>query len=153
MADATTRADIEAFFASRALAVVGVSRAGKGFGAAAYRELKAKGFTLYPVHPEAEQVEGDRCVRSLSALPGPVGGVLVVTPPAESVKVVKDAAAAGIQRVWLQQGAGSEEAIRVCREHGLHVVSGRCVLMFAEPVAPFHQVHRFFVRLFGKLPG
>ncbi len=148
-----TQADIKEFLAQRALAVVGVSRSGKGFGIAAYRELKQKGYTVYPVHREAATIDGDPCYSSLGALPGPVGGVLVVTPPLESDQVVQDAIKAGIKRVWLQQGADSESAVKTCLDHGLSVIPGQCVLMFAEPAASFHKVHRFFVRVFGRLPA
>jgi predicted CoA-binding protein len=130
-----------------------VSRSGRGFGAAAYRELKAKGYVLHPVHREAPVIEGDAAVPSLKALAGQVGGVLVVTPPAESARVVRDAVAAGIGRVWLQQGAQSEEAVGFCRDNGVTVIAGECVLMFAEPTRSFHKAHRFFARVFGRLPG
>ena len=63
-----TKAAVDDFLAQRSLAVVGVSRGGKKFGNRAYRELKAKGYQLFPVHPEAEVLEGDPCYPSLSAL-------------------------------------------------------------------------------------
>ncbi len=147
-----TQADITGFLAERTLAIVGVSRSGKGFGTAAYRELKQKGYTVYPVHREATAIDGEPCYPSLSALPAPVGGVVVVTPPRETESVVQDAVKAGIKRVWLQQGAVSEQAVKTCQDHGISVVPGECVLMFAEPAASFHKLHRFVVRIFGRLP-
>ncbi len=56
----TSRATVDDFLAQRSLAVVGVSRGGKKFGNMVYRELKAKGYRLFPIHPEAEELEGDR---------------------------------------------------------------------------------------------
>jgi hypothetical protein len=113
----------------------------------AYRILKRNGYTLYPVHPAAQELAGDRAHASLAALPERVEGVLVVVPPEQALRVVQDAAAAGIERVWLQQGAESPEAVRFCEEHGLRVVYGRCILMFAEPVGFGHRLHRWFTRL------
>jgi len=155
-----TQAAVNDFLAQRSLAVVGVSRGGKKFGNMAYRELKTKGYQLFPVHPEAEVLEGDRCYPSLSALPeqaspeatARVGGVLVIVPPAETERVVRDAAAAGIPRVWMQQGAESESAIRFCEEHDISVVAGECILMFAEPLRFYHRPHRWVWKLLGKLP-
>ncbi len=147
-----TKATVDDFLAQRSLAVVGVSRGGKKFGNTAYRELKAKGYRLFPVHPEAEVLEGDKCYPSLSSLPEPVGGVLVVVPPARTEQVVRDATAANIPRVWMQQGAGSGEAIRFCEEHSISVVAGECILMFAEPLKFYHKPHRWIWRLLGKLP-
>ncbi len=148
----TTREAITDFLGQRTLALVGVSRGGKKFGNAAFRELTAKGYTVYPVHPEAATVEGVRCWPSLADLPEPVGGVLVVVPPAQTERVVGEALAAGIRRIWLQQGAESTAAIRAGEAGGASVVHGECVLMFAEPAHWFHRAHRGVKRLFGGLP-
>ena len=148
-----SRASIEDFVAQRKIAVVGVSRSAKRFGAAAYRELKARGYELYAVHPEAESVLGDRCFPSLAALPEPVDGVLVIVPPERSLQVVEEAIAAGIRRVWLQQGAESKEAIERARAAEVSVVHNECILMFAGARIGFpHSLHRFFRSLFGRMP-
>jgi predicted CoA-binding protein len=65
---------------------------------------------------------------------------------------VQEAAQAGIKRVWMQQGAESQEAIRFCEQNGMSTVHGECIMMFAEPLG-FHGIHRFVWRLLGKLPN
>ena len=109
-------------------------------------------FNLFPVHPEADEVEGDRCYPSLGDLPESVDGLFVCISPNRTEQVVREAAAAGIKRVWLQQGAASGEAIAYCREQGMEVVHGECILMFAEPAGLGHRMHRGLWRLLGKLP-
>ena len=74
----TDKKTVQDFLAQKTIAVVGVSRSGKKFGNMAYRELKSKGYQVYPVHPSAEQVEGDRAYPNLAALPEKPGGVLVI---------------------------------------------------------------------------
>jgi len=148
----TSKAAVADFVSQRKLAVVGVSRKKMKFGNLAFRELKRKGYKLFPVHPHAEQLEGERCSASLAALPEPVDGLLVIVPPAQAEQVVREAAAAGIRRVWLQQGAGSPAAIRFCEDNGISVVHGECILMFAEPAAWYHRAHRWVWGLLGKLP-
>ncbi|MGV8039415.1 MAG: CoA-binding protein [Thermoanaerobaculaceae bacterium] len=148
----TSRAAVEELLGQRTLAVVGASRSGRGFGNVILRELRARGWKVLPVHPEAASLEGEPCMATLAALPEAVGGVIVNVPPAEATRVVREAAAAGITRVWLQQGAQSPEAEQVAREAGMTLVSGECVLMFAEPVGVLHRVHRCFKRWFGTLP-
>jgi len=148
----TSKAAVADFVSQRKLAVVGVSRKKMKFGNLAFRELKRKGYKLFPVHPHAEQLEGERCSASLAALPEPVEGLLVIVPPAQAEQVVREAAAAGIRRVWLQQGAGSPAAIRFCEDNGISVVHGECILMFAEPAAWYHRAHRWVWGLLGKLP-
>ena len=148
----TTRADVDDFLASERIAVVGVSRTGRKFGRAAYRELKAKGYDVVPVHPEAADIDGDPCAASLAAVAPPVDGVLVVVPPARALDVVREAERAGINRVWLQQGAQSDEAIRFCHQHGMRVVADECILMFARPTGFVHRAHRWIASAIGQVP-
>ena len=147
-----TKQDIKEFLSQKTLAIAGLSRDDKAFSATVNRELKARGYRLLPVNPHAETIAGEQCYPSMTALPEKVGGVVVFTPPAESEKVVRDAAARGIARVWLQQGAESATAIEYCLQKGMQVVSGKCILMFAEPVGSIHGVHRWFAKIFGQLP-
>lgn len=147
-----TRAEIEAFMAQKTLALAGASRSGRKFGNAVLRELKAKGYEVYVVHPTASEIEGVGCAASLAQLPKAVGGLVCIVPPAETEKLVREAVGAGIKRIWMQRGAESDEAIRICREHGISVIHGECILMFAEPVGGVHRFHRWLRGVFGKMP-
>jgi predicted CoA-binding protein len=147
-----TRQDIQEFIAERTIAVVGMSRAPQSFSANATKELKAKGYRIFPVNPNAAEIQREKCFPSLAALPEPVGAVLFLTPPAATERAVREAAEAGMTLMWIQQGAESKEALAFCQEKNLHAVSGHCILMFAEPVGSFHKVHRWFKNLFGGLP-
>ena len=148
----TTKAAVDVFLSQKTLAVAGVSKKKNKFGNIVYRELKGKGYHVFPVNPKLDEVEGDKCYHNLKELPEIVGGVVIVVPPAESVKVVRDAIAAGIRRVWLQQGAESKEAIALCTDNSIDVIYGHCILMFASPTAFVHRVHRGIWRLLGRLP-
>ncbi len=149
----TSRAAVEAFLAERTLALAGASRSGKKFGNTVLRELRGKGYDVIPVHPEAEAIDGVPCAPSLAQLPRHVGGLVLVVPPAQAERLVVEAVAAGIPRVWMQQGAESPEAVRRCRDAGIDAVAGECILMFAEPTGFFHRLHRGLWRLLGKLPA
>jgi predicted CoA-binding protein len=148
----TSEKSIEGFLDNPSIAVVGVSRSGKGFGNAACRSLRTKGYRVYPVNWATPTVDGIRCYSRLSDLPERVNAVLVVVPPPQAVDVIRDAAAAGIRHVWLQQGAESPEAVRVGAELGLDVISGECILMFARPTG-IHRAHRWLRRLTHGLPA
>ena len=148
----TSRAAVNEFLSQRTLALVGASRGGKKFGNVALRGLVANGYRVIPVHPEAVAIEGIPCAPSLATLPERVGGVVTVVPPAQTEKVVRDARAAGISRVWMQQGAESPAALRYCEEHGLTAIHGECVLMFLDRGSWFHRLHRAIRGLFGRLP-
>lgn len=142
---------VERFVAEPALAIVGVSRSGAKFGNAAARELRAKGYRVYPIHPGATSIDGMPCFARFEDLPEHVNAVVVVVPPHEALSVVRAAAKAGVHQVWLQQGAESPEVLEACRSLNLAVVAGECILMFAKP-ASFHKLHGWLRRTMGHLP-
>ena len=148
----TSAKAIEAFLDNPSLAVVGVSRSGKGFGNLACRVLRTKGYRVYPVNWSTPTVDGVRCYARLSDLPEHVNAALVVVPPAQAVEVVREAAEAGIRHVWLQQGAESPEALRAGAELGLNVVAGECILMFAGPTG-IHRAHHWLRQVTYRLPA
>jgi hypothetical protein len=152
-ATAVTSDLVRDFVETRRLALAGASRSGKKFGNVILRELVARGYEVVPVHPVAAELEGVPCAGSLEAVAGKVDGLVVVTPPAQAARLVGEAAAAGIRRVWLQQGAGSAEASRIASERGVSLVHGHCLLMFLPGVGGIHRFHRGLWRLLGRLPA
>ncbi len=142
---------VERFIAARRLALVGASRRKRGFGNLARAELAARGYEVVLVHPEAKEIDGEPCRPSLAAVRDQVDGVLVAVPSRAAPAVLRDAAAAGLKRVWLQQGAESPEALALAGELGLDLVAKRCVLMYAPPVKGIHGFHRAIAGFFGKL--
>jgi predicted CoA-binding protein len=141
------------FVARKRLALAGASRSGKKFGNVLLRELKARGYEVVPVHPEAEEIEGLRCARDLASVAGRVDGLVVATPPPAAARLVAEAGAAGIRHAWLQQGAGSPEASEEARKAGVALVQGHCLLMFLPGTKGIHGFHRGLWRLLGKLPA
>ncbi len=148
----TTQATIDRFLAQKRLALLGASRRGRKFGNTVFAALTAKGYDVALVHPEAAAIGGVPCSRSLAELPEPVGGVVLVLPPARTEAALREAAALGIRQVWMQRGADSPAAVQFCRDHDLDAVHGECILMFADP-AGVHRLHRWLQGLFGKLPA
>jgi len=145
----TTKADIQDFIAQPKLALIGVSRSGGKFSNATQTELIAKGYTVYAVNRSGGSANGQTIYPSLADLPEPVETALVMVKPEHSAAAARECAAAGVKRIWFQQGADSPEALQVSRERGMRVVSGECILMYAGQ-AGFHKFHRFFRELLGR---
>ncbi len=139
------------FVNCKRIAVLGVSRSGKKFGNTIFKELKERGYQTFIVHPEAQEIEGEPCYNTLEALQGRIDGVVISVPPAKASQALRDAAAAGMKNIWIQQGAQSPEVMATARELGVEPVVGKCILMYAQPVKSFHAWHRGFAKLFGQL--
>ncbi|MEN4012402.1 MAG: CoA-binding protein [Chloroflexota bacterium] len=138
------------FLNARRLAVVGVSRSEQKFGTAIYKELKARGFEVYGVNPSLDTIAGDPCYHSVGELAGKVDGVVICVQPAKAAATLREAAAIGIRRIWLQQGSQSIESKNAAREAGVTPVEGKCILMYAGEVKSVHAFHRFFAKLLGQ---
>ena len=142
---------ITAFIQHKNLALVGASRDGKSFGNFARKELVERGYQVTLVHPEAKEIDGQPCFPDLASVQSQVGGVVVCVPPAKAEGVLRQAAELGLRNVWLQQGAENPQLVALGQELGLELVTGKCILMYAEPVRSFHRWHRGFMKLIGRL--
>lgn len=152
----TLREAADEFLDQHRIAVAGVSRDEKQPANLIYRRLRDTGHDVYAVNPNAEQVEGDPCFASVGDVPVPLDGIVVVTTPEIAERVVADAHAAGVPRVWLHRGIGegssSETAVDFCTEHGMAVIPGGCPNMFGATADPGHKCMRVLLQLSGKVP-
>ena len=92
------------------------------------RFLQSHGYRVIPVHPEADELLGERCWPSLGDIP-PEEGVEVVDVFRRSElagRHVDEAIEIGARAVWLQLGVVDEQAATRAREAGLEVVMDRC---------------------------
>lgn len=141
---------IQNFIEKKKIAIVGASRQGNKFGNTAAQELLDRGYEIFLVHPETGEINGTPAYPNLDAVKDLAQSVWVSVPPERGEVVLREAAAAGFENVWLQQGAESPQLIALGDELGLELVSGKCILMYAEPVRSFHKFHQVIWKLIGQ---
>jgi predicted CoA-binding protein len=134
MSQPPTADRIRDFLQGDAFAVVGASTDREKYGNKVLRCYLQHALDAHPINPKAPHVEGRKAFPDLasltSALGRPIHGVSIITPPPVTLKVLEDAAGAGVSRVWLQPGAESPEAIRRAEELGLKpIAGGPCLLV------------------------
>jgi predicted CoA-binding protein len=143
------------FLSKRRVAVTGVSRTPKTHGSNnVYRRLRERGYEVFAVNPNAQEVEGDRSYPDLKSIPGGVEAVVIGTRPEIAEDTMHDCAELGIKHVWMHRGPGagsvSAAATDYGRQHDITVIDGGCPLMF-EPTADFgHKIMRLVYA--GKVP-
>ena len=136
-----------AFLANERVAVTGVSRTPKGHGSnTVYKRLRDRGYEVFAVNPNADEVEGDRCYQDLKSIPGGVQAVVIGTRPEIADDTMRECAELGITQVWMHRGPGggsvSDAATAYGRQRGITVIDGGCPCMF-EPTADFgHKIMR-----------
>lgn len=148
----TSREAVENFLRCKSVAVVGVSRNKKKFGCAVYKHLKERNFKTFPINPNINHVDSDKCFPRLADVKEKIDGVVLVVKPQASEKVVKEATDLGIKSIWFQQGSSSDEAVKYCEANNISFVSNECIMMYTEPVESIHKFHRWLWKIFGKLP-
>lgn len=146
----------EEFLAQRRIAVAGVSRDPKQPANLIYRRLRDTGHEVFAINPNAAEVEGAACYRSVTAIPCVIDGVVVVTPADAAEAVVDDCARAGVPRVWLHRGIGpgslTDAATARARAHGLTVIPGGCPNMFGATADRGHRALCLMLQTTGKVP-
>jgi len=126
----TSEDQIESFFAGKPHAVVGASRDRTKYGNKVLRAYLQNQRDVFPINPNADEVEGLRAYPDLRSLPRSVHGVSVITPPDVTESVIEETENLGIQNVWLQPGAESIEAVERAQRAGMNVIAnGPCVLV------------------------
>ena len=146
---------ISAFLGNSRFAAIGVSRNPKDFTRMVVDEFEKRGYEVVRVNPRADG-GGPMWRHSIAEVSPPVKAALLFTPPAETDKVVRDCAAAGVQQIWMHRGGGqgavSRPAVEFCREHQIAVIPGECPYMFLPGRGGIHSVHAFIRKLCGKYP-
>lgn len=120
---------IKEFMAQKRFAVVGATDNPQKYGNQIVKNLKSRGYEVYPVNPKLKKVEGLTCYSSLADIPVKVDVVDFVVPPHVTEEILKECKELGLSRIWLQPGSESETAIAFCHENNLKVVHGVCVMM------------------------
>jgi len=116
------------FLSKQRVAVTGVSRMPKDHGGnVVYRRLRERGYQVFTVNPNAQEVEGDPCYHDLQSIPGSVEWVLIATAPARADETMRQCVDLGIRHVWIHRGPGadsvSEMAAEYGRNHGVKVIT------------------------------
>ena len=145
------------FLGKRRIAVTGVSRHPENHGAnVVYRRLRERGYDVFAVNPNADEVEGDKAYHDLTSIPGGVEAVVIGTRPDRAEGTMEECLELGIDRVWMHRSFGdgsvSATATRYGREHGITVIDGGCPCMFGPTADSGHKVMRVFATLAGNVP-
>jgi predicted CoA-binding protein len=145
------------FLQAKRIAVTGVSRTAQGHGGnTVYQGLRARGFEVFAVNPNADQVEGGPCYHDLASIPGGVDAVVIATRPESAEGTVRECERLGIHQVWLHRsmgaGSASTSAAEYGRAHGMRVINGGCPLMFGPDADRGHKVMRVICTMTGAVP-
>ncbi|KAF9874744.1 CoA binding domain-containing protein [Colletotrichum karsti] len=119
----STEATARAFFSSQFFAVVGASSNPAKFGHKIFAWYLRHNIPATPINPTSDTVNAlgkdHPALPSLSALPDPKAtSVSIITPPAATLKVLREARDLGVPAVWLQPGTFDDAVLEYARGEG-----------------------------------
>lgn len=107
---------------SKTIAIIGASNDRKKYGNKAVRAFKDGGWTVYPVNPKLEEVEGIKCYASIEDVPEPIDRVSMYVPAKRGKEMLEPIAAKNPAEFFLNPGSEDEELIRRACELGLNPI-------------------------------
>lgn len=112
---------------ARVIAVVGHSDKPHRTSYQIAQYLRSAGYTVYPVNPMVDQIDGQPAYASLADVPEAIDIVDVFRRSEFLEGVVQQAAEAGAKAIWAQLGVQDERAAKQAEEAGLPIVMDRCI--------------------------
>ncbi len=148
--------DIENFFNSKTIAVIGASRNKRKYGNIIFTELVKRGYDVLPVNPNTKEINGIQAYATINDIPGKVDAVLVIVPPEQQEKVAKECVEKGIKKIWMHEhimkGVTNPYALAIVANSGAMLITGFCPFMFMPGSGFPHTIHRAILALFKALP-
>ncbi|MFH2037679.1 MAG: CoA-binding protein [Candidatus Zixiibacteriota bacterium] len=142
---------IQNFIDSKNIAILGVSDNPRKFGNSVFKELRYRGYNLFPVHPTLEKYDETEVYHDIDSLPFHVDAAVVCIKPEKVAPILDQLIDGNIKKIWFQQGADFSVYAEKAREKGLDVIERKCILMHAPPVTGIHKFHRFLAKVFGRI--
>ncbi|PKP39367.1 MAG: hypothetical protein CVT98_02075 [Bacteroidetes bacterium HGW-Bacteroidetes-15] len=142
--------NIQDFFKSKTVAIIGASRNKDSFSRMMLNELVSKGYTVFPVNPNEDEIAGLRAYRSIAQLPDAIEAAYIINRKEIAIDLAREAAEKGIKTIWIHVKCNSPEIEFLSQEHGVKVIAGECFFMWAEPVKGVHRFHKFVRSIFDR---
>lgn len=91
--------------------------------------LKEMGYTVYPVNPTIDEVDGDKSYPALKDVPEPIDIVDVFRSPEFLPEIIEEAIAVKAKTIWTQLGVVGLDDTPEQNAYaaGLNVVSDKCI--------------------------
>lgn len=110
-------------------AIIGASNNEAKYGYKIFKQLKEKGFEVYPVNPREELIQGEISFENLRQLPKQVDVLNFVVPPEVSLSVTRTALEIGYKIFWYQPGSFNSEVLKLHEGKDTEVINDQCLLI------------------------
>ena len=110
------------------IAIVGASNDRKKYGNKAVRAFVQGGWTVYPVNPREEIIEGLQAYKQLGDIAGPIDRISLYVPPERGMQLLDEVAAKQPDELFLNPGSESPALVAAAEQRGLHPIQACSVV-------------------------
>jgi hypothetical protein len=142
--------EIDDFLMSKAVAIAYVSRDKNHFSRLLSEAFNSKGYRVYPINPNTDEICDQKCYRSLSQVPDDVEAIYIIMRKDLAIDMAREAANIGLKRIWIHVSCNSPEIKEISNKFGISIIAGECFFMWSKPVKGIHRFHRFIRSLFDS---
>ena len=114
------------------VAVIGASSTPHKYGNRAVRAYLRRGWTVYPVNPNEQTIEGLRVYASIDALPDGIERFTVYVPPTVGLTLLDAIKAKHPKELFINPGAESDELIARAEALGLEPIQACSIVEIGE---------------------
>ena len=104
------------------IAIIGASNNREKYGNKAVRAYLHKGYTVYPVNPKEEMIEGLKVYKSVLDIPGSVDIASFYVLPQIGIKIIEEVAQKGIKEAYFNPGSESDELYEKAKQLGINPI-------------------------------
>ncbi len=115
------------FLKGKRIAVIGAKQKKEKWGYKIYDLLKSKGYKVFGVNPNVDNIDGDKVYDSLSKIDSKIDGLVLIVSPAIGMSLSKEIIDKKISMVWMQPGAQSDELISEFEKNNIMTVHDHCI--------------------------
>ena len=117
---------------AKTIAILGASNNRRKYGNKAVRAYHAQGFTVYPVNPHEDAIEGLPCYTSILDVPGSVEAVSIYLPPDKTLLVLEDVREKNPEMVFLNPGSENDSVLARAEDMGLNVLQACSIIAVGQ---------------------
>jgi predicted CoA-binding protein len=116
----------------KVVAIIGASNDRRKFGNKALRAFRRQGYTVVPVNPHEQTVEGIPAVPSVLDVEGAIDMATFYVQPDVGVSVLEHVAQKRIPEVWLNPGADHPIVVEKARSLGVEPIVACSIIGIGE---------------------
>ena len=116
------------------IAIIGATDNEEKYGFIVFKNLKDKGYNVFPLNLEEKVILGQQSYSSLSLLPKKPDIIVLIIPPKAGIEVMLEAKKLDLDNLWFQPGASDKDSDLKAKDLGFNFISKECIMKITDKI-------------------